>query len=143
MRAADLTWPMATLAAHLGRPSTAGHGAEGVRHDELARWLCAPATPSPSLDDMACVFGLSFDTPGADAGGGLPPHRLRLTLAVLRDAFPTDGEVRRWLRAPDAARGGQRPLDLLLAGRAAELEALAVREWNRRLAPPRDTDAPP
>jgi hypothetical protein len=100
-----------------------------VRPDELERWLCDPAAPAPSADDAACTLGLSFDAaPREDAAALL--RRLRFTIAVLRDAFPNDGGVRRWLRTPAAALGGRRPLDLLLRERIDQLEELAVREWN-------------
>jgi enoyl-CoA hydratase/carnithine racemase len=104
-----------------------------VRPDEFERWLCDPSAPVASLDDVASAFGLSFDAPaGADAGP--PPHRFRFTLAVLRDTFPDDGAVRRWLRAPAAELGGQRPLDLLLSGRVVlGEEAAALGLVNRAL----------
>ena len=129
------TWPgaAAATAAYSYEPATlAGEPPrEPLLADQLARWLFRDAPRVPTLDDMASVFGLSFDAEGADVPE-TPPERLLFTAAVLRDAFPDDGAVRRWLRTPDPERDGQRPLDLLLVGRAGELETLAVREWNRR-----------
>jgi hypothetical protein len=55
---------------------------------------------------------------------------LRFALAVLRDVFATDADVRAWLVAPSAALAGQPPADLLADGRIHELAELAVREWN-------------
>jgi hypothetical protein len=126
-------WWGAAIAGHRRSSATAG-GACDVGPDEIERWLCGPAAPGPSLDDMASVFGLSFDAAEGSSDIASAPHRLRFTLAVLRDAFPDDGAARRWLRAPDAERGGVSPLDLLLSGRVEQLEELAVREWKRRLA---------
>ena len=137
MRLADSprTWGRTAAPTSLGPRSACGCAAGGGMHaDELAEWLYGPMPTAPSLDDMASVFGLSFDAleTGTHDAGMLPPRRLRLTLVVLRDAFPDDGAIRRWLRTPDATRGGERPLDLLLRGRVAQLELLAVREWNSR-----------
>jgi hypothetical protein len=99
-----------------------------VRREELERWLCGPGSAVPSLDAMASLFGLCFDAPAGDAA--TLPHRLRFTVAVLRDAFPSDGAVRRWLRSPTAELGGERPLDLVLRGHVEQLEDLAVAAWN-------------
>jgi hypothetical protein len=101
----------------------------GVHVEQLERWLCDPLAPVPSLDDLTSVFGLSFDAP-TDIRAGALPHRLRFTLALLRDTFPDDGAARRWLRAPAPALGGRRPLDLLLLGEIERLEALAVGAWS-------------
>jgi len=135
MRLADeRTWTAAvTIAAYCRRSSESAappHPAE-LRAEELESWLCDPAAPAPSLDDLASAFGLAFDAPETDAPSLPPSQRLRFLLAVLRDVFPADGAVRRWLRTADATRGAERPLDLLLGGRVEQLEALAVREWNR------------
>ena len=112
---------------HLGADRRAGR----VRREELERWLCGPESPVPSLDSMASLFGLCFDAPVCDAA--TLPHRLRFTVAVLRDAFPTDAAARRWLRAPTVELGGERPLDLLLRGHVEQLEELAIDAWNRPL----------
>ena len=135
MRLAESTTLLATrTAAHPGpRPTfnrRAGRRAD-VGPDQLRRWLCDPAAPVPSLGDMASAFGLCFDSMTGAYGDAPPPHLLRFTLAVLHDTFPTDGAIRRWLRAPSAELSGQRPLDLLLCGDIEQLEELAVREWNR------------
>lgn len=122
-------WPWAASVAYTNASSCDERDAPAtVRRDDLERWLGDPGRP-PSLDEMASVFGLAFDPPDADAP---PAERLRFTFAVLRDAFPDDGAVRRWLRAPGAERGGELPLDLLLSGRVERLEELAVLAWNRR-----------
>ena len=112
-------------------------GAGGVSAAELERWLYAPRSAPPSLDDVATAFGLSLDALAerppsrlADAAPRALTERLRLTLAVLRDVFPTDGAVRRWMRAPIGALDGDRPLDLLLRDRVEELERIAVAAWN-------------
>lgn len=130
MQSADSRAQPTRTASHPSPPSPAGREAAGERGDDLERWLCDPAGPAPSLDDLASAFGVSFDTPTSSNAGALP-RRLRFTLAVLRDAFPNDGAVRRWLRMPVAERDGERPLDLLLGGHIDQLEELAIREWNR------------
>ena len=115
--------------AHRSRYPAADRRAGGVRREELERWLCGPGSPVPSFDGMASLFGLCFDAPVCDAA--TMPHRLRFAAAVLRDAFPTDAAVRRWLRTPAAELDGERPLDLLLRGHVERLEELAVDVWNR------------
>lgn len=111
----------------------AGHGSDGARHGasaaELARWLLDPAAPAPSLEDLAVAFGLHLRAPQGASPSALP-RRLHFALAVLRDTFPDDAAVRRWLRRPAAFLGGERPLDALLHGRIDRLEAVAVRAWN-------------
>jgi hypothetical protein len=113
--------------------------AGSVHVAQLERWLCDPIAPVPSLDDLTSVFGLSFDAP-TDIRVGALPHRLRFTLAVLRDTFPDDGAARRWLRAPSTLLGGRRPLDLLLAGEIDRLEALAVGAWSGQAEQRREQD---
>ncbi len=56
---------------------------------------------------------------------------VRFTLAVLRDVFPDDDAVRRWLRTPRSEFGGRSGLELVLAGRLRAVEELAMREWHR------------
>ena len=135
MRLADeRAWPAAMgIAAYQIESSGAAPASRPAElcRDELEAWLCNAATPAPSPDDLAAAFGLSFDAPEGEVRDVPPSHRLRFLLAVLRDAFPTDGAVRRWLRSTDVGRGTQRPLDLLRAGHVEQLEQLAVREWNR------------
>ncbi len=121
--------------ARVARASRAG----SVHVEQLERWLCDPGAPVPSLDDLTSVFGLSFDAP-TDIRAGALPHRLRFTLAVLRDTFTDDGAARRWLRAPSTALGGRRPLDLLLAGEIDRLEALAVGAWSGQAEQRRELD---
>jgi hypothetical protein len=137
------TWRWRGVAAHQSRPSATDREVGGLRPDELERWLCGSAVPVPSAGELAAAFGIPFDAP-AGVHGRTPPHRLRFTLAVLRDAFPDDGAVRHWLRAPSPELGWQRPLDLLLSGRITQLEEFVVREWNRLPAADRfpDDDAP-
>ena len=127
------TWPDAatTAACSYGPATLVGQAPrERLLADQRARWLFRDAAYVPTLDDMASVFGLSFEAPGPDDASAVSPRRLALTLAVLRDVFPDDVAARRWLRSADEERGGVRPLDLLLDGRVEELEALVVRQWN-------------
>ena len=95
----------------------------------LKQWLCDPATPAPSLEEIEEAFDVRFGAREAEEAGDLA-SRLQLTLAILRDLFPTDAAVRRWLRAPQLKLGGERPLDLLLAARIARLEQCALHAWS-------------
>lgn len=53
-------------------------------------------------------------------------------LAVLRDIYENDAEVRLWLHTPRPQLGGQSPTELLSRGRTAEVESILVEEWNSR-----------
>jgi hypothetical protein len=53
-------------------------------------------------------------------------------LAVLRDIYDQEFEVKRWLNTPLPAFGGQSAVDLLSAGRGDEVEAILVDWWNAR-----------
>jgi uncharacterized protein (DUF2384 family) len=53
-------------------------------------------------------------------------------LAVLRDIYDSDAEARLWLNTPRWTLGGLSAAELLSAGRAAEVEALLIEQWNAR-----------
>lgn len=53
-------------------------------------------------------------------------------LAVLRDIYDREADVRRWLNTPIIELGGRSAVDLLSAGRGAEVEAVLVDQWNSR-----------
>src|SRR5688572_10861161 len=55
---------------------------------------------------------------------------LRLTLAVLRDAFADDESMSYWLETPHLALDGVAPRDAIVAGREREVRDLAVEAWN-------------
>jgi hypothetical protein len=103
----------------------------GLAVAELKRWLAGPGEASPSLNDLASVFGLSFD-PGSYVRA--EPEQLRFTFALLRDAFADDGAARCWLRTASPV-DGHRPIDHLLGGRIGPLEELAAHQWNSRREP--------
>ena len=123
---------MQAMARPHPEPSSArpGDPDTGIPADVLEQWLCDPALPLPSLSEIAETFGVGFAVVDADDEERLA-RGLRLSLAILRDVFPTDEALRRWLRAPSFELGGDRPFDLLLAGHAERLELCAVRAWNR------------
>ena len=53
-------------------------------------------------------------------------------LAVLRDIYEREAEVRRWLNTPFSRFGGFSAVELLSSGRHAEVEAALVEQWNER-----------
>lgn len=53
-------------------------------------------------------------------------------LAVLRDMYPDETDVMRWLNTPQDGFGGQSAIDLLSAGRVADVESILVQHWNAR-----------
>lgn len=103
---------------------------------DLARWLCGPDAPEPPPSAVANALGLPGDAL-ADTTLLRMAERvlaLRFILAVLRDVFADDIDVRCWVRAHRDELAGARPLDLLLAGRTAPVEDLAVRAWHDAVA---------
>src|SRR5687768_673492 len=104
-----------------------------MNRQELETWLCGPDAPTPSPAEIAAVLGLPLDTI-ADTTLLRSGHRLRalcFTLAVLRDVYPDDCDIRLWLLAPRGELGEKCALDLLREGRTDRLEELAVREWHQ------------
>lgn len=104
-----------------------------ITRQELERWLCGADATVPTLAAVAAVLGVALDATD-DAALRREVRRLaeaRFTVAVLRDTFAGDDEVRRWLRRPRLALGGLSALDTLWAGYVAAVEALAMREWHR------------
>ena len=53
-------------------------------------------------------------------------------LAVLRDMYADEDDVKRWLNTPHDGLGGKAAVDLLSAGRVAEVESILVEHWNGR-----------
>ena len=53
-------------------------------------------------------------------------------LAVLRDMYEHETDVERWLHTPQSELGGRAAIDLLSAGRTAEVEFVLVKQWNAR-----------
>ena len=53
-------------------------------------------------------------------------------LAVLRDIFASESDVRRWLNTPHNELGGRSAVDLISAGRIEEVESVLVEHWNSR-----------
>ncbi|HKO15419.1 MAG TPA: antitoxin Xre/MbcA/ParS toxin-binding domain-containing protein [Gemmatimonadaceae bacterium] len=104
---------------------------------ELERWLCGPDVRGPDPAEIARLLGVPLDDIG-DTTLLRTVRRLRavrFVLAVLRDVYADDGDVRRWIRKPRAELENRRALDLLLAGRAREVEELVLREWHRQMVP--------
>lgn len=100
---------------------------------ELEQWLGTVDSNGLRFSEFAEVLHLVLDASResvaiADAED---LRTLRFALAVLRDVFATDADVRAWLIAPSHALAGRSPADLVKAGRIQELADLAVTEWNR------------
>lgn len=51
-------------------------------------------------------------------------------LAVLRDLYQNDADIRIWLNTPRRTFGGNCAADLLSTGRASEVESLLIEQWN-------------
>ena len=53
-------------------------------------------------------------------------------LAVLRDIYDQEADIKRWLNTPHNELGGRSAIDLLSAGLTAEVESVLVEHWNAR-----------
>jgi len=53
-------------------------------------------------------------------------------LAVLRDIYSDEWDVKRWLNTPHNELGGRSAVDLLSVGRIKEVESVLVEHWNAR-----------
>lgn len=100
--------------------------------EQLLAWLCGPDAPVPTPAEVAAMLGLSWrrveDTALLRVADRL--CAARFTLAVLRDVFVDDADVRAWLQSPRPELGGRTAVDLLMAGEVRRVEALAAREWH-------------
>lgn len=100
---------------------------------ELEQWLGDRDARPLVLGDVAevlhVIIELSRQPVAVDDPEAL--RELRFAVAVLRDAFACDEDVRRWLLAPSAAVDGLTPAELLSSGCVREFTDLAVAEWNR------------
>jgi hypothetical protein len=95
-----------------------------MRQHELEMWLCGDGDDGPTAIDVAIL--------GADPGA-LSARAIRsiaFVLAVLRDMYPDDAAVWRWLWRPRPDLGYARAADLLLAGDGARVETLVTFQWN-------------
>ena len=108
-----------------------------MKKRELEHWLCGPDERVPAPTEIADLLGVALatiaDTTLLRTAERL--HAVRFIVAVLRDVFPNDSDVRSWLHVRRAQLNGRRALDLILAGRMALVEELAVHEWHRQMAP--------
>ena len=111
-----------------------------MNRQELEQWLGDRDVRPLGLSDIAEVLHVIIEASrqpvALDHAAAL--HELRFAIAVLRDAFACDEDVRRWLLAPSHAVDGLTPADLLSSGCVGEFADLAVAEWNR----PRTAYAP-
>lgn len=102
------------------------------RH-ELELWLGDRDAGPLALGDIAEVLHVIIEASrqpvALDDARAL--RELRFAVAVLRDVFARDEDVRRWLLAPSSAVDGLTPADLLSSGCVREFTDLAVAEWNR------------
>ena len=105
--------------------------------DELEAWLCGTDPRGPTSAELIILTG-------SDSRSLAAPllRSIRFVLAVLRDVYADDAAVWRWLLLPRLELSGARAADLMCDGRAAEIEARAVSEWNAsrsvRATPSRD-----
>jgi hypothetical protein len=103
-----------------------------MERDELELWLCGPDTALLSPFAAAEALGLPADAL-ADTTLLRTCRRVRalqLTLAIVRDVFPDDLDVWRWLETPRRELRGMTPRAALMTGLHEHVEGLAVQTWN-------------
>src|SRR5689334_21730357 len=101
---------------------------------ELERWLCdyalTPTPPAVVATALGLPAGKLADTTLLRVASRV--RVLRLVLEVLRDTFPDDAEVRRWLWTPHDGLDGWTPRLALMQGRVELVASLAVETWNEQ-----------
>lgn len=102
------------------------------RH-ELEQWLGTRDARPLDLGDIAELLHVIIEASRQPVAltDAAALHELRFAVAILRDVFARDEDVRRWLLTPSAAVDGLTPADLLSSGCVREFTDLAVAEWNR------------
>jgi hypothetical protein len=103
-----------------------------MNRNQLAQWLGEADSESVALSEIAELLHLVLDASRRSfaLAGAEELREVRFALAVLRDIFPHDDDVRAWLSAPAPELKGETPADLLSIGRIREFVDLAVTEWN-------------
>jgi len=78
-----------------------------------------------SAETIGSLFAVDYES--------IPAVRRRsmhFVLAVLRDMYADDREIREWLAQTRPELGDACAADLLLRGKVEAVEACVVREWN-------------
>ncbi len=103
-----------------------------MQRHELEQWLCGPdmppASPASVAQSLRLPSSVLADTTFVRTASRVVS--LRFTLAVLRDAFADDCQMRQWLDTSRDELGGSTPAYALGAGRYESVETLAVQLWN-------------
>ena len=103
-----------------------------MERDDLERWLCGPDVPLAPPCVIATALGLPAGTLSDTTllRTATRVRSLRLTLAVLRDAFADDADVADWLETSNDALDGLSPREAIIIGREADVVELSVDAWN-------------
>lgn len=104
-----------------------------MNRKELAQWLGERASTTVALGEIAEVLHVVIDASRRSLAfaNAEELRELRFAIAVLRDVFSSDDDLRAWLRAPHDLLDGEAPADLLDDSRVRAFADLAVDEWNR------------
>ena len=102
-----------------------------MSEEQLRAWLEAPRGQRAFDRDVEQLLAGDVDT--------IPDvtrRALCFTIALLRDIYSDDREIREWLLQPELI-GSETPMEMLRAGRIREVETSLVRRWNQggRVAP--------
>ena len=104
-----------------------------MNRQELAQWLGERASATLALGEIAEVLHVVIDASRRSLAfaNAEELRELRFAIAVLRDVFSSDDDLRAWLRAPHPTLDGDAPADLLAHSRVRAFVELAVDEWNQ------------
>jgi hypothetical protein len=108
-----------------------------MQRQELEVWLGAADGRLLSVAQIAQIAGLSADDVARAERLSTPECRrtFSMTLAILRDVYVDDADIRRWLRAGRRELEGRAPLSVLLTACASEVVDLAAQDWSRGAMP--------
>lgn len=108
-----------------------------MNRQELEQWLGERDPRSVELSEIADVLHIVIDASRRSLAfdDAEELHELCFAVAVLRDVFARDDDLRAWLTAPSSAIQGETPSDLLATGRIRAFSDLAIEEWNRPRPP--------
>jgi hypothetical protein len=96
-----------------------------MREARLRAWLL-PSQPAVTEAELRAMLGLSASDLAVESRDAIT-----FSLAILRDIYPDDGDVRRWLAAPRHGFGGTTAIELFRRGLHATVTAALVNAWHQ------------
>jgi hypothetical protein len=97
-----------------------------IHKRQLEAWLVGTYERPITAPTMETLLDVDAETVPA-----VRRRSMRFVLAVLRDMFRDDRDVRGWLQEARPELGGASAADMLLKGSTEAVESCVVREWNQ------------